>query len=257
MNPFSKIADYIHEKKLIHRAINYTRNRIPFLHTQNYKYDLQTLELIKKYCNKNSNCIDIGCYKGDIMDWYLRYASNGKHFGFEPIPYLYTDLTKKYNSKECSLYNLALSDKAGVVEFNYVKSDPGYSGFQEREYRTNREIIEKIQVKTKKLDDIIPINISIEFIKIDVEGAEFLVLKGAKQLIKRCKPIIVFEFEKAAGGYYGTTPEKMYKFFDDIGFSISTMENYLNNESVLNLEMFCDQFENRYNYYFVAYPTLK
>ena len=49
-------------------------------------------------------------------------------------------------------------------------------------------------VELKKLDDVIPTDVTIDFIKIDVEGAELGVLKGAKNVLLKNKPIIIFEF---------------------------------------------------------------
>ncbi len=255
MNPISKISAFIHRKKLIHRTINYVRNRIPFAHTLNHKYDLQTLEVIKKVCQTDSNCIDVGCFKGDIMDFYLKYVPNGTHFGFEPIPSFYDRLVKKYQKGECILHNVALSDRAGTVEFNYVVSDPGYSGFKERTYRTDHELIDKIKVKADTLDHIIPDDIKIDLIKIDVEGGEFLVLQGAKALIKRCQPIIVFEFEKGAAGHYGTQPEDIFNLFEQLNMKVSLMERFLKSKPSLSVHEFKHQFDTKENYYFIAYPS--
>lgn len=91
-------------------------------------------------------------------------------------------------------------------------------------------------------------------IKIDVEGAELHVLEGAIETIKRTKPIIIFEHGLRASDYYGANPEKIYKLISNCGMHISTMKNWLSNKNRFTLEEFKNQYYNRINYYFIAYP---
>ncbi|NJN34834.1 MAG: FkbM family methyltransferase [Saprospiraceae bacterium] len=114
--------------------------------------------------------------------------------------------------KNCSIVNIAASNKIGVSDFNYVTSNPSYSGLLKRDYDKPNEIDTTISVKTELLDNIIPADISIDLIKIDVEGAELLVLEGAYKLIKKYKPIVIFECGIGASNYYGTTPSKLFDF---------------------------------------------
>ena len=83
-----------------------------------------------------------------------------------------------------------------------VKNAPAYSGLNKRRYDTSTPDIEEIKVKLGVLDEIIPKDVVIDFIKIDVEGGEFGVLKGAQHLLKKHKPVIVFECGMGASDYY-------------------------------------------------------
>ncbi|MEZ4983026.1 MAG: FkbM family methyltransferase [Saprospiraceae bacterium] len=65
--------------------------------------------------------------------------------------------------------------------FNYVVSNPAYSGLQKRRYDRPNEIDEKIEVETDLLDNVLAEDTRIDFMKIDVEGGEFFVLKGAQK----------------------------------------------------------------------------
>ena len=62
---------------------------------------------------------------------------------------------------------------------------------------------------------MIPDTINIDFIKIDVEGAEFLVLSGAKNILLKSKPVVVFEYGLGASDFYGTDPEMMFGYFNE------------------------------------------
>ncbi len=90
-------------------------------------------------------------------------------------------------------------------------------------------------------------------IKIDVEGAELEVLKGATETIKRCKPVIVFEHGLGASDHYGTTPDLIFDLVSGCGLKISTMYNWLHGNPELNKSSFSEQFYKKINYYFIAH----
>ena len=58
-----------------------------------------TETIMRRVIQHNSNCIDIGCHKGEILDVMLELAPEGKHTAFEPIPVFYNALIEKYKSK--------------------------------------------------------------------------------------------------------------------------------------------------------------
>ncbi len=149
--------------------------------TKNLKYDRLTRIILKRYVKRNYNCIDVGCHKGEILDLILNYSPEGKHYAFEPIPYLFNELKNKY---KVEIFPYALSDRSGEATFQLVKNAPAYSGIKRRRYDITNPVIEEIKVELKTLDEIIPLTEKIHLIKIDVEGGEFGVLKGAKNLLK-------------------------------------------------------------------------
>jgi len=61
----------------------------------------------------------------------------------------------------------------------------------------------------------IPAETKIALIKMDVEGAELLVMKGAAQTIQRSKPILLFEFGKAGAEAYNYNDEIMFQFINE------------------------------------------
>ena len=226
----------------------------PIALSKNHLYDKQTTRIIKQVLKKDSNCIDVGCHKGEILDLLLKAAPSGRHFGFEPIPHMYKNLSEKYADKpNCHIHEVALSNKTGSATFNYVISNPSYSGLKKRKYDKANEEDTQIEVKTELLDNIIPKDLKIDLIKIDVEGGELLVLEGAKQTIDREKPVVVFEHGLGASEFYDANPEKVFNYFQAVKMNISTLSNFLKEKGPLSQQAFSDQFYNRENYYFIAY----
>ena len=220
--------------------------------TKNLKYDRLTRKIAKKHLKKTDNCIDVGCHKGEILNLILKYSPEGKHYAFEPIPYLFKDLKDKFENKAI-VFPYALSDSSGETTFQLVKNAPAYSGIKRRRYDIANPDIEEIKVELKTLDEVIPSNEKVHFIKIDVEGNEFGVIKGAKNLLKNNPPIILFECGKGASEYYGTTPIDLYNFIsNEIGLNIYTLTNYLKHKKTLSRDEFVNYFHSNEEYYFIA-----
>ncbi|MDD2203882.1 MAG: FkbM family methyltransferase [Bacteroidales bacterium] len=230
------------------------REVLIFLHldlTKNLKYDRLTKKILKKYLKKEYNCIDIGCHKGEILELMMHFSPEGKHYAFEPIPYLCKELKNKYKDK-ANIFQCALADVNGETTFQLVKNAPAYSGIKRRKYDIDNPQIEEIVVEEKRLDDVIPADKKIHFIKIDVEGGEFGVLKGAENILKTNKPVVLFECGKGASEYYGTKPADLYNFIKGIGLNIYTLQAFVSNKKPLTCEEFEKCFDTNAEYYFVA-----
>lgn len=222
--------------------------------TQNLKYDRLTKAIIAEVVKPDTTCIDIGAHKGEILDLFLHYAPRGRHYAFEPVPALYRHLVQEY-SPGCAVFPVALSDEAGKTTFQFVRNAPAYSGIQKRRYEINDPDIEEIEVDMNTLDAILDDQQKVGFIKIDVEGAELKVLRGAEKTIGRNKPYVIFECGLGASDYYGTQPEEVYRFFSEkVQMHVSTLQDFLKNEhNTLSEEQFCNHYRQNTEYYFLAH----
>lgn len=220
--------------------------------TKNIKYDRLTLQILKRVIKKDSNCIDIGAHKGEILSQIIRLAPEGIHFAFEPIPELFENL--KINFPQVTLYPYALCNSKGESFFQWVKNAPAYSGLRKRTYAIQTPEIDQIKVETERLDQLIPKNIRIDFIKIDVEGAEFEVLKGAEKILRNNRPIIIFECGLGASEFYMTDPNEVFLFFQNLDLNIFTLEGFIKKQLPLSKELFLDMYQRNSEYYFVVSP---
>jgi FkbM family methyltransferase len=250
--PLEEPARWVYRRLRLSQILGYDRD-LGYDKQQAESYDRETIAVIERVLHTNSNCIDVGCHRGDILREILRVAPIGTHYAFEPIPYLYRRLVKHFrNVRVCQL---ALSDRPGVTTFHHVLNRPDYSGIRQRKYPSNDEIIEQIEVRQDTLDNVIPENVPIHFMKVDVEGAELNVLRGAVRTIQDNKPVIVFEHGLGAADFYGAKPDEVFELLSKCcGLRVSLMERWLRDEKPLDRAEFIEQFEHNINYYFIAYP---
>jgi FkbM family methyltransferase len=234
--------------------LKFSLTKLQKKHNRGVIYDHLTKLVIKKSLQHDSTCVDVGCHKGYILRMMMHYAPRGKFHAFEPLPDFYSELVDSFKTKNVKVYNTALSNKQGTATFNYVVSNPAYSGFIKRRYPDHEEEI-TITVNTDLLDNIFDHSQRVSFIKIDVEGAELQVLEGARNVIGRDKPIIVFEHGLGVADVYGIRPEDVYDLlYTKCGMRVSLLEDWLNNRQPLLKQEFHDQFYKSLNYYFVAHP---
>jgi len=223
----------------------------------NETYDRQTLEVMKRILSPDSSGVDMGAHHGSILRHMVTIAPNGRHHAFEPLPHLAADLREKFPA--VAIHEVALGDRSGHADFLHIENDPAYSGLRRRIYDRPDPQITTIQVKVVALDEVIPADQHIAFMKIDLEGGEYHALKGAARTIQRWQPVFVFEAGCKSTGLYGVTPVDMYHLITQtFGYQISTMGRWLNgvNQSFPR-EEFCGHWDNGPDYFFLATPAAK
>ncbi len=222
----------------------------------NVYYDRLTAAIFERVITKDAVCVDVGCHKGNLAQEMLLRARTGKVYGFEPLPHLFAEIQKRFASDvRVELFDCALADSTGETSFNYVITNPGYSGILKRRYDREHEEDKSITVQLRKLDDVLQNTPRLDLIKIDVEGAEMLVLKGATHLIQKFKPTIVFECGLGGSDRYGTNGAIVFDFFKELNMSVYLMQDFLTQKKPLLKAQLEEQFDQCINFYFVAAPT--
>jgi FkbM family methyltransferase len=136
---------------------------------------------------RDSNCLDVGANEGLFLRDFRRIAPSGHHIAYEPLPNLAVKLAREY--PEMNIRQRALSDEDGKCTFVHVL-DPkmeGYSCFTKCWvlHDVLRDVpTESITFTTERLDDHLPDGWLPQFVEIDVEGAERLVLEGAMRTFR-------------------------------------------------------------------------
>lgn len=154
-------------------------------------------KFIKKISKDLLLCIDIGANVGAYTKLLLS-ETNARIISFEPLPQAFEDLKKveEKNLDRLKVFNYAIGEKNEILDLNYSNDKSEKASFTKDvdklsfyEFKENKKI--KSEVVT--LDSFFNKNLNllpkeIDLIKIDTEGFEFEVIKGAKEIIKTKLP---------------------------------------------------------------------
>ena len=153
------------------------------------------LIFLKLKLKKTDIVLDVGANKGILSIFFSKYVK--QVYSFEPIERTYIRLNENIrinNINNIITYNLGLSNSEKSITF-YIPDNQNYSSFDQASYvsdaKTSLRGFEKVTAVVKTLDSFDFEKVDV--IKVDVEGAEFDVIKGASILINKCCPLIYIE----------------------------------------------------------------
>lgn len=172
---------------------------------------------------EDSNAIDVGANEGAVLADIVRLSPRARHIAYEPIPELHARLAAAFPGVD--VRRAAASDTAGTSQFSHVVGRPAYSGLRRRaDLGADAGTVEQIPVVTERLDDVLDPEYVPALIKIDVEGAELHVMRGAAETIARHRPFVLFEHGAGGADAYGSTPGEVHELLTGAGLRIFDLE---------------------------------
>jgi FkbM family methyltransferase len=233
------------------RWLNAGLSRIGSLKAASQRDDLATEEILGRVLERGSSCIDVGANQGHLLRHMLRIAPDGRHWAIEPLPDAAALLRAEFPG--VTVVEAALSDAAGSSRFHHVVNDPAYSGLKRRRYDRPDPDVRMITVRTERLDDIVPAEQEIRLIKIDVEGGELGVMRGALRILGQHRPYVIFEHGLGGADYYGTSPEMIFDLLSRCGLSISLLHGWLSGTRPFDRSGFTDSFQRGRYWMYLAH----
>ena len=160
---------------------------------------------VTRLCKPGTVFIDVGAHIGSIMAEVQHRCPGIKLIAVEAIPEKAAHLRAKFPGVEiiCG----ALAECEGSVSFFVNMDQTGCSSLAK-----NGASVREIVVPALRLDRVIDAD-DVDVIKIDVEGAELGVLRGAEELVARCRPTIMFE--SGPQEVLGYTKDALFAWFAD------------------------------------------
>ena len=160
---------------------------------------------IAKYIKDNMTIFDVGANIGDYTKKAISITPKLKIYCFEPVKATFNTLNKNLESVRVDFiktFNFGYSDKSETLAMNIYGDNAGSNSLYYHEYHADVSNSLNIpirieEVNLKKIDDFILGNniTSVDFLKIDVEGHELKVLRGAlKSLESNIIKCLQFEY---------------------------------------------------------------
>lgn len=167
-----------------------------------------------RYMRPGQSIVDAGAMIGDHTLIYSEWVSNGgKVFAFEPNPNAFECLEYNMRGKtHVNCFNHGLADSSSMYGLNL---DPNVGASHMSEEGA-------VPVSVRPLDelDLPPIG----FMKIDVEGFETRLIRGAVNTIRNYRPVILSEVNHGALSRAGTSAKELFQTIQHLGYRISVVQ---------------------------------
>jgi FkbM family methyltransferase len=199
---------------------------------------------LKKYLSKNMTFVDVGANQGEFSLIAASILTSGTVIAFEPVSHQRKLLEKNKglnNFNNIEIFPFGLSNKIEELPI-YTSSDKtlhhgkheGLSSIFSSDNRNEQQEIIEIKI----FDDIFFEKLNrIDFIKIDIEGAELFALQGMEKSIKKFHPSILIEINEETFKTAGYTTNDVIAFFTDLGYNFYEIKRgQLSSNCITNFE---------------------
>lgn len=144
--------------------------------------------------------VDVGAHRGTHVAHFLDMGA-GHVEAFEPIPEMCAGLVQRFGCDRLTVHQMALSNEAGRASFLIDRATPSESGLRARADKAGQRDFLSIEVEIGTLDQFQLRDV--DYIKLDTEGAELMVLAGAESTLAAWRPLLSIEYGWAGYHQYG------------------------------------------------------
>jgi FkbM family methyltransferase len=197
--------------------------KLIFVFRENYEAELAFLE---RALSPGNTFVDVGANLGIYALVASRIVGpSGRVIAFEPSQqsfFLLKENVALNSFTNVQIYRVAVSDRTGKA-FLYHGADPGENSLG----KDPRLGSEGEEVETQSLDNALG-QASVErvdLIKMDVEGAEELVVRGANKIVASHKPAIIFEVNQEASARLGLSPRGAWDQLKSLGYKFFSVKS--------------------------------
>jgi FkbM family methyltransferase len=184
-----------------------------------FHYEEDEYNMVCNLIGDGDTVFDIGGNIG-FYSIHLSYQfPNSNFFAFEPIPNTFSYLkgnVELNKLKNIKFFNWGLSREEEELNFFFYPEGSGNASITDLSERDN---VVEVRAYVKKLDDVwdeIGAK-TVDFIKCDVEGAEYFVFQGGENVIREHTPIVFTEMLRKWAAKFEYHPNAIIDFFSKVG----------------------------------------
>lgn len=192
--------------------------------------------LITRICEPNKTFIDVGAHIGSVIAAVRNADSSIKIVAVEAILDKADKLRRRYPFVK--VHGCAAGETVGETSFFVDTARSGYSSLG-RPIDSAKYSKVEITVKIDKLDNLAAAS-DVDALKIDVEGAELGVLRGGTDILRRCRPVVMFESGPQSEDGLGYTKEAMWDFLAANEFAVVVPNRVAHDDNGLTRDGFVE-----------------
>ncbi|MGC1240485.1 MAG: FkbM family methyltransferase, partial [Chryseosolibacter sp.] len=207
-------------------------------------HEFNVMRFLNRYLKADMTFVDVGANQGEFSLFAAKRLSSGKVLAFEPMSLFFDRLlynVKLNNMSNIQCFKLGLSDKAGEVPI-YFNADNAlnHEGLASL-FPLDQDDEQKEVITLSLLDEVMggPSAPRIDFIKVDVEGSEWAVLKGSAQILRRYRPALMVELNEETAAKAGYKVTDMMSWLREFGYEPYEMKKH-GLTPLTNREAFCN-----------------
>lgn len=183
-------------------------------------YEPPTADVFAELIRPGDTVVDIGANAGYFTALAAHLSGpDGRVLAFEPIPGVRAQLQANVALNQMdnvTVHDTVVSNQDGVVTI--YEGPQGHKGLSSM--RPLDDAAQALTVPAVRLDDVVALDRPINFVKIDVEGAELMVLEGMSGIIERDHPYLVIEFTDSYLQSFGASTKMLAQRLWDAGYGL-------------------------------------
>ncbi len=201
------------------------------------EYDSSQAQLIRAHVRPGFHCLDLGANIGPFtLQMGAQVGPGGAVYAFEPYPKNFQLLQRNISAngmdRWVKAFPVAVHSEPGKIRlfFDNLTSFGYWAVFTSAEEQDGS--LGSIEVERVRLDDLIAADEKIDFIKMDIEGAEVAALKGMRRILTAWHPTISLEFNPLmlkTGG--GVEPRAVLDQLRGLGYRLVQLDRLLAGDS--------------------------
>lgn len=185
------------------------------LYTFGYVEELEYIRFLDKKLSEKDSLLDIGAYYGLWASYFAERLSRVVAVEPNPNGRAFLSFNRDYYNRQFEIKKFALGSKEEQAELNIPNTDLGHASLAESNGET-------VSVDMKTADSQFS---DFDAVKIDVEGAELEVLRGASSLLETIEILFLELHSSELLDGFNTSKKEVVDFISDKGFEIYTVEN--------------------------------
>jgi FkbM family methyltransferase len=227
------------------KVINGVKVKLPAKYIRYFPadYESENFAFLKSCCTTGAVIMDIGAHIGLFSAISAKISgSKGKVFAFEPAPNTLPVLnqTIRINKLEELIepVNQAMGKDTGTVTF-FISDEEADNSNSLVSYKEDRKL-NGVLVEVNTIDNFVASQKidQLDFIKIDVEGAEYDTLLGGINVFRNLKPCVILAIHPEPIAKKGDKLEDIYDLLLQLGYNISYNKKYISKKDFcMNKEM--------------------